>query len=50
MPDKVAGVHTRKVTPEQQLDAALDGLAWLVLAMRTRLEPEPGEVPEGLGR
>lgn len=42
----VPGVHTRKVSTEQQLDAALDGLTWLIGTMRQRIEPEPGDEGE----
>ena len=38
----VPGLHTRKVSAEQQLEAALDGLAFLT---RHQMERPPGRVP-----
>ena len=43
----VPGVHTRKVSSEQQLDAALDGLAFLVQNLRAGVAPGPGDLPGG---
>jgi hypothetical protein len=49
----VPGVHTRKVTAEQRLDAAIDGLAFLVqrnmqrgVARRAAAESESGSGPK----
>jgi hypothetical protein len=44
----VEGVHTRKVGLEQQLDAALDGLTWMVMNLRREIDPDTTDLPEGL--